>query len=52
MRKILTYSQPFSTIRIAYKYQTTLHRSSYDVFNISAIYNHGISFEKKIVGNV
>ena len=29
-----------------YKYPTTLHRSSFDVFNILAIFSHGISFEK------
>ena len=28
------------------KYPTTLHRSSFDLINVLAIFGHGISFEK------
>ena len=31
---------------LEYKYLTSLHRSSFYIINILAIFNHGISFEK------
>ena len=37
---------------LRHKYSTTLHRSSFDVINILAIFRHGISLKKKMIGNV